>query len=139
MRTYLTPLALLIAVATPAAAADEPPPGRDDYQFEGVSVVGTEWKGELGRHGPFTVRFEKGGVVCYTLLGSTIRDMTWKQEGGSITFAPGNKYSEFRVVVRGDRLVGEGLSQAGEVWKLDMKRVPTPKKIERDNILPREQ
>jgi hypothetical protein len=123
-------LALSLAFLTPAIGADDVQPGRGgDYQFAGSeNVEGTEWKGALGQHGPFVVRFERGGVVCYSLVGSTLRDMNWRQEGGTVYMAANNKYSEFRLTVRGDRLVGEGRNQGGEVWKLDMKRVgPAPK------------
>ena len=131
----LGPFALLLALAAPAAAADDPPPGRESgYQFDAASVEGTEWRGELGQHGPFVVRFERGGVVRYSLVGATLRDMNWRQEGGTVYLAANNKYSEFRLTVRGDRLVGEGRNQGGEVWKLDMKsagRIPKAQGVER--------
>jgi hypothetical protein len=119
----LAPLALLLALVAPVAAADDPPPGRESgYQFDAASVEGTEWQGELGRHGRFVVRFERGGVASYSLLRANLRDMNWRQEGGTVYLAANNKYSEFRLTVRGDRLVGEGRNQGGEVWTLDMKR-----------------
>jgi hypothetical protein len=126
MTRAITPLALILIVAATSAGADDPIPGRDGaYQFDTASVEGGIYEGELGMHGSFILRFEKHGVVRYTLIGSTMRDLSWRQEGGVLHMWANNKFSEFRLTVQGNRLVGDGHNQGGEVWKLDLKRTGT--------------
>jgi hypothetical protein len=117
----LSPVVICAVTLVAGMSGDEAQPGRDgNYTWEVASVEGTEWTGKLGGL-LFTIRFERGGVVCYTLLGAKMRDLTWKQQDNVIVMRAINGYSEFRLVIDGQRLRGEGHNKANENWKLDMK------------------
>jgi hypothetical protein len=114
---------MLAATLPSAASADDPLPGRDgNYTLEGAVIEGTKWSGQLGTNGPALVlRFERDGVVCYTILGANCRDLSWRQQGNLILMKANNGYSEFRLTIDGNRLRGQGHNKAGENWQLDMK------------------
>ena len=115
-------LALLLAVLSPAAG-DEALPGRDGrYHFApNEQVAGTMWRGETSPGGIFIVRFEHGGVLCYTSPNGTWRNGTWKQDGAAIYLEMNKRYAEYRGVLRGDRIVGEASNQPGARWTWTVK------------------
>src|SRR5262249_20522250 len=111
----------LATALVPATPGEDALPGRDgNYELEPNSVVGTEWKGKLGLQ-TWIIRFERGGTLRYTLDGLGARDVSWIQQGNVVTMRANNGYSEFRLVMDGNRLRGEGHNKANENWKLDMK------------------
>jgi hypothetical protein len=128
MTTTLTSLVLLAAALVPAAPGEDALPGRDgNYELEPNSVVGTVWKGKLGSQ-VWIIRFQRGGTLSYTLDRFGARDVSWKQQGNVVTMRANNGNSEFRLVIEGQRLRGEGHNLAGEHWQLDMKYTGTIKK-----------
>jgi hypothetical protein len=128
MTSTLSPLLLALASLAPAASGDDALPGRGgDYQFAGTaSVEGTVWKGETGPgHQIFIVRFERGGTLCYTSPSGTWRNGTWKQTGNAIYLEMNKRYAEYRGVMRGDRITGEGGNIANMQWTWEVKRAGT--------------
>jgi hypothetical protein len=125
MTNTLYALALALASLGPAASGDDALPGRGgDYDFaDSDTVEGTVWKGETHPGQIFIVRFEKGGVLCYTSPSGTWRNGTWKQTGNAIYLEMNKKYAEYRGVMRGDRITGEASNIANSNWTWDVKRV----------------
>lgn len=122
MSNTLTPFVFLMVSLVPGSG-DDNFPGRDGaIQFEGQELLDTEWKGTLGAMGqPIVIRFERGGVACMTMRGRTMRSMSWNQQGSVLSMKATNGYSEFRLVLDGQRLSGEGHSRGGQHWAMDLK------------------
>jgi hypothetical protein len=122
--TTIYPLALFVATLGPAAPGGDGIPGRDgSYELTGTeSVEGTMWRGETTPGAIFIVRFERGGILCYTSPSGTWRNGTWKQNGSAIYLEMNQKYAEYRGVIRGDRIAGEAGNVNGDNWTWDVKR-----------------
>jgi hypothetical protein len=125
MTGTLSPLLLALVSLGPAASGDDVLPGRGgDYEFAGTeNVEGTVWKGETRPGQIFIVRFERGGILCYTSPSGTWRNGTWKQTGNAIYLEMNQKYAEYRGVMRGDRITGEAGNRVNDQWTWDVKRV----------------
>lgn len=122
MTNTLSALALLVAVASPGASGDEALPGRDgDYALESVIVEGTTWEGKTD-FGPFTVRFERGGILSYRTSGGTFRNGTWRLKGDVVYLEMNNHYADYHGAIRGDRISGAATNVKGMNWKWEVKR-----------------
>src|SRR3954452_14857177 len=109
----MTSTLLLALVSLAPSAADDALPGRDgSYRLTGIDKVeGTVWKGETRPGALFIVRFEPGGVLCYTSPNGTWRNGTWKQEGPAIYLEMNQRYAEYRGKIEGDRIVGDAVNK----------------------------
>ena len=137
MRYALAALALLLATLAPAAPSDEGVPGRDgSYELAGSNVEGTMWEGNTDR-GVFIVRFERGGMLCYTSPSGTFRNGTWTQNGNVILLEMNGHYADYRGEMRGDRILGEASNKPGMKWNWNVKRKGPIVIEERDKIIPR--
>ena len=125
MTNTLYPLALLLSVLGPAAPGDEALPGRGGtYEFAGpMDLAGTVWKGDMNPDGFLILRFERDGTVCYTYSGGTWHNGNWKQDGDVLNMVIGNAHVKFRAVIRGDTITGEGINDAQDRRRLNVKYV----------------
>jgi hypothetical protein len=133
MKTKLFPLAF--AAVLLCTGADDALPGRDgDYQFAENTVAGPVWKGEMNPHGFLIVRFEPDGTVCYTYSGGTRRNGNWKQDGDRLDMVIGRANLRFHAVIRGDRIIGDGVNDSGVRAQLDLKRSGPVSKEEMEKL-----
>jgi hypothetical protein len=118
------PYCLVIAwsAACWVGSGDEAAPGRDgNYALAGCNVEGTMWEGKTD-FGVFIVRFEPGGVLCYTSGSGTFRNGTWQQHGATILLEMNGHYSDYRGEIRSDHIHGDAINKVGQHWKWDVKR-----------------
>lgn len=127
MTTAVPSVVLLFVTLAPAASGDDALPGRDGaYEFAGVATVeGTVWKGETNPGEVFIVRFEKGGILCYTSPSGTFRNGTWTQKGNAIYLEMNQRYAEYRGVLAGNRLTGTAGNITGLTWTWSVQRSGT--------------
>jgi hypothetical protein len=132
----LYPLTLALASLCPAAGGEETVPGRDGrYEFAGpMDLAGTVWKGDMNPNGFLILRFERDGTVCYTYSGGTWHNGNWKQDGDVLNMVIGGAHVKFRAVIRGDQITGEGINDAKDRRRLNVKYVGPLTKEELDGL-----
>ena len=129
-------LTLVLASLCPGAGGGEAVPGRDGrYEFAGpMDLAGTVWKGDMNPNGFLILRFERDGTVCYTYSGGTWHNGNWKQDGDVLNMVIGGAHVKFRAVIRGAQITGEGINDAQDRRRLNVKYVGPLTQEEMDKL-----
>jgi len=81
------------------------------------NLAGTTWGGQDGAN-KTTFQFETDGVLKYGYGERDYKNGTWKQTGDEIYFETNNKVSEFKGIIKGNRIEGDRWNAQGTKWKL---------------------
>jgi hypothetical protein len=117
VRGVVAAVAVMLLLGRPVGA-DAPPDDAPLAQtIDTTDVTGTAWEGTDGpRHWRMRLRFEKGGILVYSVNNSTCQDGHWKLDGDKVYFEIYHKCHQCEGVVHGDRFEGDTWTQAGVHW-----------------------
>lgn len=85
-----------------------------------ANVAGTSWEGTLFSSGS-KITFKDGGLLEYGEAGN-ISPGIWRMEGEILRFEI-NQYSEYKTVIKGNVIEGEGSNRGGMQCKVRLLRV----------------
>ncbi|HET9531241.1 MAG TPA: hypothetical protein VFQ92_12865, partial [Blastocatellia bacterium] len=81
-----------------------------------TGLEGTTWTGMSAESGEFTIEFQKGGKLRYTIRTGSVGG-TWRQSGNFVQIVIGNGYSVSEGNVEGGLIRLEGSNQQGQKWR----------------------